>query len=82
MRLNSLKTKILLIVIIAVFLIEGIFLYLNIRSLTRQILQKTEEAFNLSETIRLSIRYAMIKDRRDEYQRIILMLQKERELLK
>lgn len=72
MRLNSLKAKILLIVIIAVFLIEGIFLYLNIRSLTRQILQKTEEeAFNLSETIRLSIRYAMIKDRRDEYQRII-----------
>lgn len=72
MRLNSLKSKILLIVIIAVFVIEGIFLYLNIRSLSRQILQKTEEeAFNLSETIRLSIRYAMIKDRRDEYQRII-----------
>lgn len=59
-------------VIIAVFVTEGLFLYLNIRSLSRQILQKTEEeAFNLSETIRLSIRYAMIKDRRDEYQRII-----------
>lgn len=72
MKLYSLKTKILLMVIIAVFVIEGIFLYLNIRSLSRQILQKTEEeAFNLSETIRLSIRYAMIKDRRDDYQRII-----------
>ncbi len=59
-------------VIIAVFVTEGLFLYLNIRSLSRQILQKTEEeAINLSETIRLSIRYAMIKDRRDEYQRII-----------
>ena len=70
--LRSLKTKILLFVIIAVVVIEGIFLYLNIRSLTHQILEKTEEeAFNLSETIRLSIRNAMIKDRRDEYQRII-----------
>jgi two-component system NtrC family sensor kinase len=64
--------KILLSVIIGVVVIEGIFLYLNIRSLSRQILEKTEEeAFNLSETIRLSIRNAMIKDRRDEYQRII-----------
>jgi len=72
MRFYSLKAKILFIVILAVFCIEGMFLYLNIRSLTRQILQKTEEeALNLSETIRLSIRYAMIKDRRDEYQRII-----------
>jgi two-component system NtrC family sensor kinase len=72
MVLRSLKTKILLIVIIAVVVIEGIFLTLNIRSLSRQILVKTEEeAFNLSETIRLSIRNAMIKDRRDEYQRII-----------
>jgi len=72
MRFRSLKTKILFIVIIAVVVIEGIFLYLNIRSLSRQILAKTEEeAFNLSETIRLSIRNAMIKDRRDEYQRII-----------
>jgi two-component system NtrC family sensor kinase len=72
MGFRSLKAKILLIVIIAVVLIEGIFLYLNIRSLSRQILDKTEEeAFNLSETIRLSIRNAMIKDRRDEYQRII-----------
>ena len=35
-------------------------------------IEKTEEeAFNLSETIRLSIRNAMIMDRRDEYQRII-----------
>jgi two-component system NtrC family sensor kinase len=69
---RSLKAKILLIVIIAVVVIEGVFLYLNIRSLSRQILDKTEEeAFNLSETIKLSIRYAMIKDRRDEYQRII-----------
>jgi two-component system NtrC family sensor kinase len=68
----SLKTKILLSVIIVVMVIEGVFLYLNIRSLSRQILDKTEEeAFSLSETIRLSIRYAMIKDRRDEYQRII-----------
>jgi two-component system NtrC family sensor kinase len=59
-------------VIIVVVVIEGFFLYLNIRSLSRQILDKTEEeAFNLSETIRLSIRNAMIKDRRDEYQRII-----------
>src|SRR4030066_2110918 len=72
MIFRSLKVKILLIVIIAVVVIEGIFLYLNIRSLSRQILDKTEEeAFNLSETIRLSIRNAMIKDRRDEYQRII-----------
>ncbi len=71
-RLRSLKAKILLSVIIVVVVIEGIFLYLNIRSLSRQILDKTEEeAFNLSETIRLSIRNAMIKDRRDEYQRII-----------
>jgi two-component system NtrC family sensor kinase len=72
MRHLSLKTKILLSVIIAVIGIEGIFVYLNIRSLSRQMIEKTEEeAFNLSETIRLSIRNAMIKDRRDEYQRII-----------
>jgi two-component system, NtrC family, sensor kinase len=68
----SLKKKIILCVIIVVVVIEGIFLYLNIRSLSQQIVQKTEEeAFNLSETIRLSIRNAMIMDRRDEYQRII-----------
>src|SRR4030042_3188169 len=72
MVLRGLKAKILLSVIIAVVVVEGIFLYLNIRSLSLQILEKTEEeAFNLSEPIRLSIRYAMIKDRRDEYQRII-----------
>src|SRR4030066_490034 len=72
MIFRSLKTKILLLVIIAVVVIEGVFPTLNIRSLSRQILDKTEEeAFNLSETIKLSIRYAMIKDRRDEYQRII-----------
>ena len=72
MRFRSLKAKILLSVIIVVVVIEGVFLYLNIRSLTQQILEKTEEeAFNLSETIRLSIRNAMIMDRRDEYQRII-----------
>jgi len=72
MRFRSLKTKILLSVIIVVLVIEGLFLYLNIHSLSRQIFYKTEEeAFNLSETIRLSIRNAMIKDRRDEYQRII-----------
>jgi two-component system NtrC family sensor kinase len=72
MRFKSLKAKIILSVIIVVVVIEGVFLYLNIRSLTREILDKTdEEAFNLSETIRLSIRNAMIKDRRDEYQRII-----------
>ncbi|HUL20079.1 MAG TPA: ATP-binding protein [Thermodesulfobacteriota bacterium] len=72
MRFRSLKTKILLSVIIVVLVIEGLFLYLNIHSLSRQIFDKTEEeAFNLSETIRLSIRNAMIKDRRDEYQRII-----------
>lgn len=72
MVLRSLRSKIILSVIIVVVVIEGIFLYLNIRSLSRQILDKTEEeAFNLSETIRLSIRNAMIKDRRDEYQRII-----------
>jgi hypothetical protein len=72
MVLRSLKTKILLSVIIAVVVIEGLFLYLNIRSLSQQMIEKTEEeAFNLSETIRLSIRNAMIKDRRDEYQRII-----------
>ena len=72
MRFRSLKAKIILSVIIVVVVIEGVFLYLNIRSLTREILDKTEEeAFNLSETIRLSIRNAMIKDRRDEYQRII-----------
>jgi two-component system NtrC family sensor kinase len=72
MVLRGLKAKILLSVIIVVVVIEGVFLYLNIRSLSRQILDKTEEeAYNLSETIRLSIRYAMIKDRRDEYQRII-----------
>jgi len=68
----SLKTKILLNVIFVVMVIEGVFVYLNIRSLSRQMIEKTEEeAFNLSETIRLSIRNAMIKDRRDEYQRII-----------
>ncbi len=72
MVLRSLKTKILISVIIAVVGIEGLFLYLNIRSLSRQMIEKTEEeAFNLSETIRLSIRNAMIKGRRDEYQRII-----------
>jgi two-component system NtrC family sensor kinase len=70
--LRSLKAKILLSVILVVLVIEGLFLYLNIRSLTQQMINKTEEeAFNLSETIRLSIRNAMIKDRRDEYQRII-----------
>jgi two-component system NtrC family sensor kinase len=69
---RSLKTKIILGVIIMVVVIEGVFLYLNIKSLSQQMIDKTEEeAFNLSETIRLSIRYAMIKDRRDEYQRII-----------
>jgi two-component system NtrC family sensor kinase len=72
MHLRSLKAKILLSVIIAVVVIEGIFLYLNIKSLSQQMIEKTEEeAFNLSETIRLSIRNAMIMDRRDEYQRII-----------
>ena len=72
MTLRSLKAKILLSVILVVLVIEGLFLYLNIRSLTQQMINKTEEeAFNLSETIRLSIRNAMIKDRRDEYQRII-----------
>ena len=72
MHLTSLKAKILLSVIIAVVVIEGIFLYLNITSLSQQMIEKTEEeAFNLSETIRLSIRNAMIMDRRDEYQRII-----------
>jgi two-component system NtrC family sensor kinase len=72
MVLRSLKTKILLSVILVVVVIEGLFLYLNIRSLSQQMIEKTEEeAFNLSETIRLSIRNAMIKDRRDEYQRII-----------
>jgi two-component system NtrC family sensor kinase len=72
MHLTSLKAKILLSVIIAVVVVEGIFLYLNIRSLSQQMIEKTEEeAFNLSETIRLSIRNAMIMDRRDEYQRII-----------
>jgi two-component system NtrC family sensor kinase len=69
---QNLKTKIILSVIVVLVVIEGIFLYLNIASLSRQILEKTEEeAYNLSETIRLSIRNAMIKDRRDEYQRII-----------
>jgi two-component system NtrC family sensor kinase len=72
MRVRSLKAKIILSVIVVVVVIEGIFLYLNIKSLSHEILAKTEEeAFNLSETIRLSIRNAMIKDRRDEYQRII-----------
>ena len=71
-RFRSLKTKIILSVIIVVVVIEGIFLYLNIKTLSQQMIEKTEEeAFNLSETIRLSIRYAMMKDRRDEYQRII-----------
>lgn len=69
---RSLKAKIIFSVIMLVVVIEGVFLYLNIKSLSRQMIEKTEEeAFNLSETIRLSIRYAMIKDRRDEYQRII-----------
>src|SRR5512147_1666805 len=72
MNLSSLKTKIILTVIVVVVVIEGLFLYLNIKSLSQQMIEKTEEeAFNLSETIRLSIRNAMIKDRRDEYQRII-----------
>jgi len=69
---GSLRTKIIFSVIIVVVVIEGLFLYLNITSLSQQMIEKTEEeAFNLSETIRLSIRNAMIKDRRDEYQRII-----------
>ena len=69
---RSLRAKIIFSVIIVVVVIEGLFLYLNIKSLSRQMIEKTEEeAFNLSETIRLSIRNAMIKDRRDEYQRII-----------
>src|SRR4030066_723981 len=72
MNLGSLKIKILLSVIIVVVVIEGVFLYLNNKSLSQQMIEKTEEeAVNLSETIRLSIRNAMIKDRRDEYQRII-----------
>lgn len=72
MGLRGLKTKILISVIVAVVGIEGVFLYLNIRSLSKQMIEKTEEeAFSLSETIRLSIRNAMIKGRRDEYQRII-----------
>src|SRR5512136_3276033 len=71
-RFRSLKTKIILSVIIVVVVIEGLFLILNMLSLSQQMIVKTEEeAFNLSETIRLSIRNAMIKDRRDEYQRII-----------
>ncbi|MCX8117392.1 MAG: ATP-binding protein [Desulfobacterota bacterium] len=71
-RFWTLKSKIILSVVLVVVVIEGIFLYLNIKSLSQQMIEKTEEeAFNLSETIRLSIRYAMIKDRRDEYQRII-----------
>jgi two-component system NtrC family sensor kinase len=71
-RFQSLKAKIILSVIIVVVVIEGVFLYLNIKSLSEQMINKTEEeAYNLSETIRLSIRYAMMKDRRDEYQRII-----------
>ena len=69
---RSLRAKIIFSVIIVVVVIEGLFLYLNITSLSQQMIEKTEEeAFNLSETIRLSIRNAMIKDRRDEYQRII-----------
>lgn len=72
MIFSSLKDKILLSAIIGIVVIEGFFIYLNIRSLSHQIIEKTEqEAFNLSETIRLSIRNAMIKDRLDEYQRII-----------
>src|SRR3990172_11603203 len=72
MHLRSLKAKILLGVIIVVVVMEGLFLYMNIKSLSQQMIEKTEEeAFNLSETIRLSIRNAMIMDRRDEYQRII-----------
>ncbi|MGZ3567465.1 MAG: hypothetical protein ACXU9W_01625, partial [Thermodesulfobacteriota bacterium] len=68
MHFRSLKAKILLSVIIVVVVIEVVFLILNMLSLSRQIRDKTEEeAFNLSETIRLSIRNAMIKDRRDEY---------------
>jgi two-component system, NtrC family, sensor kinase len=72
MGFKSLRAKVILAVIIVVAVIEGIFLYLNIGSLSQQMIEKTEEeAFNLGETIRLSIRNAMIKDRRDEYQRII-----------
>jgi two-component system NtrC family sensor kinase len=71
-RFLSLKWKILLAVILVVVVVEGIFLYLNIRSLSELMISKTEEeAFNLSEIIRLSIRYAMIKGDRGEYQRII-----------
>ena len=71
-RFRSLRAKIILTVIFLVLAIEGIAIYLNTRTLSKEILDKTEEeAFNLSETIRLSIRNAMIKDRRDEYQRII-----------
>ncbi len=43
MVLRSLKAKILLSVIIVVVVIEGLFLYLNIKSFSRQIQDKTEE---------------------------------------
>ena len=38
MSFRSLKAKIILSVIIVVVVIEGVFLYLNIKSLTREIL--------------------------------------------
>jgi len=54
---GSLRAKIIFSVIIVVVVIEGLFLYLNITSSSQQMIEKTEEeAFNLSETIRLSIR--------------------------
>jgi hypothetical protein len=40
---RSLKAKILLSVILVVLVIEGVFLYLNIRSLTQMMINKTEE---------------------------------------
>jgi hypothetical protein len=41
--LRSLKAKILLSVILVVLVIEGLFLYLNTRPLTQQMINKTEE---------------------------------------
>jgi two-component system NtrC family sensor kinase len=72
MIFQNLKTKIIASVIFVVVIIQGMILYNNVRELSRMLIDKAErEAGHLSETIKRSLKWAMIKNRRDEVQRII-----------
>jgi two-component system NtrC family sensor kinase len=72
MNIKSLNTKIISAVIIVVVIIEGIILYTNVRELSRLLVEKTErEAEYLGETIKRSLNFDMLKNRRDEVQIII-----------